>query len=105
MNTRPEPNEADRRPERRVSTLLPGVVVTLDGSTEYDCTIKDLSDSGARIGLLTKAAVPDAFYLMHVKERSAYHVKVAWRSGSNIGVQVVSTIPLGGKSPLFLRKA
>src|SRR5689334_14652782 len=96
---------AKRRPERRVSTLLSGVVSTLDGSAEYDCTIRDLSDSGARIAVPRKAALPDEFYLMHVKDRIAYRVKAAWRSEENIGVQFVSVIPLAGQAPLFLRKA
>jgi len=96
---------ADRRPERRVSTLLSGVVSTLDGSAEYDCTIRDLSDSGARIAVSKRAILPDEFYLMHVKDRIAYRVKAAWRSEENIGVQFVSAIPLAGQAPLFLRKA
>src|SRR3954469_4403291 len=92
---------ANRRPERRASTLLSGVVSTLDGSVEYDCTIRDLSESGARIAAPKRAALPDEFYLMHVKDRIAYHVKVAWRSEGDIGVQFVSVIPLAGQAPLF----
>jgi hypothetical protein len=101
-----KPPPAERRPKRRVSTLLPGVVASLDGSAEHDCTIRDATSSGARIAARTRT-LPDEFYLIHIKERTAYRAKVAWRSQAELGLRFVAAMPLSG--PLdakvsFLRK-
>lgn len=97
---------SDRR-ERRLSTVLPGVIAALDGSAEHDCTIRDLSESGARVKAPKGAALSDEFYLMHMKERTAYHAKVVWRFDGFMGLRFLSAIPLSGPppAPLFLRKA
>lgn len=105
MKKRAEANAGDRRTERRVSTHLPGVIATLDGLAEYDCTIRDLSENGARVTLPKGALLPNEIYLMHVKERTAYRAQAVWRLDASMGVKFISAIPLGAKAPLFLRKA
>jgi hypothetical protein len=105
MKKHAEAIAADRRPERRASTYLPGVIATLDGSAECDCTIRDLSDKGARVTLPKGVLLPNEFYLMHVKERTAYRAQAIWRLDASMGVKFISAMPLGAKAPLFLRKA
>jgi hypothetical protein len=97
-------SQVDRRPKRRAPTLLPGVVMTFDGSGEYDCTVRDLSDSGARITISNTTALLGEFYLLHVKERTAYRARMAWRVGASAGVQFARPFPLMRRRHCFCEK-
>jgi hypothetical protein len=61
------------------SISLPGGIV--------DCTIRNLSASGARIELANPVAVPDAFLLIIKPEILKRTCEVAWREGLRIGVR------------------
>jgi hypothetical protein len=39
----------NQRADRRQNALLPGIIATLDGSSSFDCVIKDFSANGARL--------------------------------------------------------
>lgn len=54
---------AQRRRSARQKTLIGGQVVFNDMMSTYDCTIRDLSDSGARLKLNAPVQVPPVFIL------------------------------------------
>ena len=53
----------------------------------FDCTIRDLTEFGARLKLETTMDVPDEFllYLVHLRQR--VKVEVRWRTASSLGVE------------------
>ena len=49
-----------------------------DGAFTLDCSIRDLSEGGARIVLAKRQPIPVSLYLIVVKFAVAYHASVVW---------------------------
>lgn len=61
------------------------------GSIEFnggviDCTIRNISDTGAAIEVATPLGVPDAFWLVIPGDQTRRHCRVAWRRDKRLGV-------------------
>jgi PilZ domain len=90
------PPIAERRPKPRKRVLLTGIIAYGGGAHSFHCTIRNLSESGARLGVGSNAQFPSDFYLINIRDRVAYDAKLVWNRGTEIGVTFKSTIPLGG---------
>jgi hypothetical protein len=91
------------KPRRRV--LLSGKIVLGNGLSP-DCTIRNLTDSGAQIRVATGQAIPDAFHLIEIRSGMAYRAEVAWRTPSAAGLKFSESIDLSQSSaavPVHLR--
>lgn len=74
----------DRRVAPRLKTLLTGRCV-FDGRS-FDCTIVNISLSGARLAFGFPVGLPDRFRL-HIGGRdNVYAATVVWRRGLEVGV-------------------
>ena len=100
------------RKKLRQRTLLTGVGAYLDGTTTFDCSIRDLSHSGGRIRVGRGVPIPGTFHLVNVRDGVAYEAKVAWRKDGDAGLrwtQVISlqdeTTPLNHLRRYLLEKA
>ena len=85
---------AERRPSPRKSVLLTGIVALESGQRSFDCTIRDLSQSGARIVAPPNARLPDSFYLINIRDRIAYQAKLVHSDANGAGVCFQKTLPL-----------
>jgi len=61
------------------------------GSIEFnggviDCTIRNVSDTGAAIEVASPVGVPDSFWLVVTGDHTRRHCRVAWRTDKRIGV-------------------
>ena len=61
------------------------------GSIEFnggviDCTIRNVSDTGAAIEVASPVGVPDSFWLVVSGDHTRRHCRVAWRTDKRIGV-------------------
>src|SRR6185369_6906705 len=83
----------ERRPKRRKRVLLGGIVVSADGSHSFNCSIRDVSETGGRI-LLNGQQVPSQFYLIEVRDRVAHEAKVIWENEKEVGVSFENTFRL-----------
>jgi two-component system cell cycle response regulator len=91
---------ADRRrsaPRRR--TLKTASIARLDNMTLISCTLRDLSDTGARLRCADQASVPKEFHLMFPSEGWRVQARVTWRRGDEVGVSFT-----GQKEPMARRK-
>ena len=70
-------DEKRKTPRRRV--LKEGKIVFADGKCLIDCTIRDMSNSGARLLMPNTAGVPDTFQLYEKSSGLLYPVSTAWR--------------------------
>jgi hypothetical protein len=81
----------DRGENRRVSpryrVLGHGQIIAHGIVT--NCVIRDLSDSGAKLGVSRKAKLPAQFNLLFVKRNLKLRVRLRWRDGDAIGVSFV----------------
>lgn len=87
---------AERRPQARKRVLLTGIIAYGNGANSFPCTIRSLSETGARLGVGNSAQFPSDFYLINIRDRVVYEVKLVWNKGTEIGVTFKSTIALGG---------
>lgn len=96
-----EPTKNKRR-EARKRTLMAGRIVSEDGVSYIDCTILDISPTGAQIRLGHRHAMPARFYLINVRDRTAHAAKAVWRDGERAGLCFDATYPLSGAGPEHL---
>jgi hypothetical protein len=79
----------ERRRYRRHRVLKRGKAILHDKSTIIDCTIRDVSDGGARLQIGQFCIVPSRFRLGFVSDgviRETFEVSVVWRHADQIGV-------------------
>jgi two-component system cell cycle response regulator len=77
-----------RAPRRRV--LKTATIMTLNNMSVVSCTLRDMSETGARLRCLDQASVPKEFYLVFPVENTRCLARVVWRRGDEIGIQFVS---------------
>ena len=70
----------------RVRTFLKGVVWYDNRSVSIDCTVRDLSDTGARLVFATQVTVPETFELNIPQRHRTLNVRVRRREGLELGV-------------------
>ena len=101
----PEGSEARSAKRRRV--LLGGKIVYGDGAFTYDCSIRDLSASGARIGIPGAVVLPKRFHLIDLRQAAGYDCEIVWRNATQTGVTIRSAFSLADLSDsklAFLRR-
>lgn len=93
------------RGARRKRVLMSAVLCDDKGRQIQDCTLRDVSESGARIGFArTRLPIGDMF-LIDIRARVAHHAKLVWHNGLEAGIAFTGTTPLSGDPALgFLRK-
>jgi hypothetical protein len=68
-----------------------GWIVTEDGQ-RHTCRIRDISQSGARLGFKQPETLPDDFVLSLSKDgRVARHCLMIWRRRDQVGVEFVGS--------------
>ncbi len=75
-------------------TLVAGKVVYGDGAYSYDCVIRDISPSGARISGTVGMTIPREFFLIDQKRAVAFDATLAWRNGTQARVRFHKAIDL-----------
>lgn len=76
-----------QRREARNETNWIAMIRLLDG-TEIPCSVKDVSVSGAKLGVPEQVSLPDTFMLKVVGRNFVCLVKLAWRNGNYAGVRI-----------------
>jgi hypothetical protein len=87
---------AERRPKTRKQVLLTGIIASPGGDSSVDCTIRDLSETGARVIAAKGAQFPPSFYLINIRDRVAYEALLVRNDGPEAGVVFKKTLPLSG---------
>ena len=80
-------NGTNERGAPRRRTLTGGKIVYGDGAYTYDCTIREISTSGARIGIAGGIVIPRAFFLIDQKRGTAFEAVLVWRNGTQAGLK------------------
>lgn len=85
-----QPAAVERRKSHRMRVLKRGQAVLKVNLSVLNCTIRDLSEGGARLALENTAAVPHEFCLLFVAENEMRDVRVVWRRPDQMGVEFLS---------------
>jgi hypothetical protein len=78
-------DEKRRSPRQRV--LKSGKIIYGGGSIVIDCTIRNLSGTGARLQVPTSVAIPDRFEFVEASSGKRWAASVAWRKGDLMGIR------------------
>lgn len=77
----------DKRAQQRRRTLKDGRVLLPGSRVTYDCAIRDVSETGAKIRLQSDSIMlPEQFELVFVADGLAYPAIRKWRRGGEYGV-------------------
>jgi hypothetical protein len=79
----------EQRAAHRMRTLKGGRIVINDGFSTFQCTIRNLSDTGARLKVASIIGIPESFELA-MDDGRRFACKVAWRKAEELGVTFVS---------------
>jgi len=84
---RPAPSYLERRGEPRTNVNAPARLLHGQKLALWaDCTIRNLSASGAKIELPEVHVAPPRFILMHFEAGVAYEAVLKWRRGNMAGM-------------------
>lgn len=81
-------SETNRREAQRQRSFLQGRIYFNGRRSSADCTIRDITESGARLAFATAVAVPEVIELHIPHRRECYRAEVRWQRGREIGVQI-----------------
>lgn len=94
-----------RAPRKR--TCLTGKLVYDGGAFTIDCSVRDISEGGAKIVLTRHQPLPADLFLIVVKHGVAYRAKAMWVNFPARGLKFSQVYPLAGTLPAelnFLRQ-
>ncbi|TNC15170.1 hypothetical protein FF100_06330 [Methylobacterium terricola] len=80
-----ERREADKRSGQRYGTSMPATILM----SHYDrvpCVVRDLSDSGAKIGLSRRYILAERFWIVIRHADVARRASLVWRRGEFAGI-------------------
>jgi len=78
----------NRRSTRR-GAYFNGKIVHCDGSDSCNCVIRDISGSGAKIEIRQSDIVPEKFFLLGSRTRTAFEAELVWRKGNLAGLRIL----------------
>ena len=76
----------EARQGERVRALLRARIIFNNRNSTIDCTIKNISSTGAKIELSNCASVPAEFDLEVPQRGRTYRARIVWRDASAVGV-------------------
>lgn len=77
----------ERRRASRHRTLKSGKIMVQSGRRVVDCTVRNLSTSGALLLVRSLAGIPEKFDLVLETTGEHHLCRVAWRGGDRLGVE------------------
>ncbi len=88
----------NRRNALRSRSFIKGRIQFNNGQASFDCLVRDLSQTGARLAVAGSAPLPDVFDLHLPSKDAHYRAQVRWRHADEIGVAFLNAEP-AAKAP------
>lgn len=82
--------KVNQRSAQRQRVLKQGKILLSNNMTVIDCTLRDLSETGAKLLCGDAGAIPNEFRLVLTAERSMRDAKVMWRRPEMVGIAFTS---------------
>jgi hypothetical protein len=79
----------ERRKGVRSKSLLGARIVYNNRASTIDCTVRNISPTGARLVFGGPVAAPDEFDLVISQKERTHRCRIAWRKANEIGVAFV----------------
>lgn len=78
--------DQEKRIAPRHRTLKGAKIVINDGFSTFQCTVRNLSASGARLKLVSIVGIPDTFQLV-LDDGQKFECAVVWKTAVELGVR------------------
>jgi hypothetical protein len=78
--------EDEKRIATRRKVLKAAKIITMDMKSVLDCTIRDMSDTGAKLNVEVSSAIPAEFQFYLISDNTLRNAKTIWRRAGQIGV-------------------
>jgi hypothetical protein len=88
---------SEHRRETRRRVFLKGRIVFNNGASSFDCLVRDMSSSGARLVMSEATTLPEAFDLYIPQKDRTFRATLRWRREDGIGVTFDK--PAGAAAP------
>ena len=82
----------DNRAHPRFETRLKGRLLALDRRCNYNCTILDVSEGGARVCTEEFGLVPNRVFLFLAKSGDFFECEVRWRRQGEVGLRLIDGV-------------
>ena len=79
--------EEDKRIAPRQKVLKAAKIISIDNKTVLDCTVRNLSDTGAQLVIEKNVSVPDEFQFFLANGDTVRDAVLAWHRGDRVGVK------------------
>lgn len=76
----------EHRHAPRIRSFLRGEILHSNGNSKTECTIRDISDTGARLQVPSSVTLPECFDLVIPQKGTSERVRIVWNHGGEIGV-------------------
>ncbi len=80
----------NKRIAQRMRVLKGAKIVSMNQWSVVDCTVRDLSETGAKIICGDQAAVANEFRFLIPSENTIRNARVVWRRGDLLGIEFTS---------------
>ncbi len=80
-------SDGEQRRALRRRVLKAGLVAYNERHSTLSCTVRDISDTGARVRVDGSVSAPDTFELIIQIDGLEASCEVVWRNGSEVGVR------------------
>lgn len=78
---------SEKRKTARRRTILAGKIVHGNGAFSTSCTIRDMTETGARVKIPSlHINLPNAVFLIDIRQGAAYESDVAWSRPPELGL-------------------
>ncbi|APT32526.1 pilus assembly protein PilZ [Methylobacterium phyllosphaerae] len=91
---------SEHRREARQRVFLKGRIVFNNGSSSFDCLVRDMSSAGARLVMSDATTLPEAFDLYIPQKDRTYRAILRWRREDGIGVTFEQPASAAPASPV-----
>jgi hypothetical protein len=82
---------AETRANPRNRSLLRGTVVYSEGRHSFPCSIRDWSDTGARITFPVGQLFPSQLFLVNTQKGTGHKAEVVWAGSTQAGLKFLAT--------------
>ena len=76
----------EHRHAPRIRSFLRGEILHSNGNSKTECTIRDISDTGARLQVPSSVTLPECFDLVIPQKGTSERVRIVWNHSNEIGV-------------------
>lgn len=94
---------SEHRNEVRKRVFLKGRIQFNNGASSFDCLVRDLSATGARLAFSETTTLPDVFDLYIPQKERTYRSTLRWRRADGVGVtfadEMAKPVPPAAAAP------